>query len=343
MPGGRVVNQLALPGQPVRLHKTIEQVHTDDGQILRVVRKRPVDGSRASVALVHGIAQNRYSYHMPRQSFTAWLAGLGFETWNIELRGHGRSRIRKKYPGSADDYFQRDFPAVIRRMRHEFDGPVFAIGHSLGGATVYAGATYVADLLDGIVPMAPVYSFGGRNPAFRGLGAAFRAAPSPGPFNRVPLPVHVVGAGLGAALPFMDGEHMAVSPINIWHPGTMERKSLRWRMNKGFTWVSAGVVRHLLMMAGKGFVSVDGTVDYAARFRRLGTMPLLVIAGSRDTLLPPSDAKTGYLESPAKDKQFVVIGPEHGGRHWGHVDLVQGDRAPKYVWPVIGDWLAERS
>ena len=30
-------------------------------------------------------------------------------------------------------------------------------------------------------------------------------------------------------------------------------------------------------------------------------------------------------------------------RHWGHLDLILGHKAPEEVWPRIVDWLSQRS
>src|SRR4249920_3462141 len=63
---------------------------------LAMIRKRRAvpgsDGTLAPVLLVHGYGQNRYAWHLPARSFSNYLARAGFDVWNLELRGHGRSR-----------------------------------------------------------------------------------------------------------------------------------------------------------------------------------------------------------------------------------------------------------
>src|SRR5206468_2476156 len=59
---------------------------------LAVVRKRRAEGATlAPVLLVHGFGQNRYAWHMPERSFANYLADCGFDVFNVDLRGHGRS------------------------------------------------------------------------------------------------------------------------------------------------------------------------------------------------------------------------------------------------------------
>ena len=58
---------------------------------LACVRKTRVEGpSKGPVVLVHGFAQNRYSWHTSRRSMVNWLALKGWDVYNLELRGHGR-------------------------------------------------------------------------------------------------------------------------------------------------------------------------------------------------------------------------------------------------------------
>ena len=45
------------------------------------------------VILVHGFAQNRYSWTLSERSLSTYFAAAGFEVLNLELRGHGNSRV----------------------------------------------------------------------------------------------------------------------------------------------------------------------------------------------------------------------------------------------------------
>src|SRR5688572_9129836 len=75
----------------VRLHK--ERYLLPGSPPLSLVRKHLPGGPLLPpVLLVHGFAQNRYSWHTSRRSMSAWLAERGFDVWTLELRGHGLSR-----------------------------------------------------------------------------------------------------------------------------------------------------------------------------------------------------------------------------------------------------------
>ncbi len=336
--------QHALADLRVELVKTVESIETADGATLKAVRKRPIGSARASVLLVHGLGQNRYTFHLDKLSFTAWLVSQGYDTWNLDLRGHGRSRKGNPRPQSADDYMQLDFPAAVRTIRKSTDHPVFALGHSIGGAVVYGGAPYVRDLLAGVVGVAPVYAFGGRQPLFAFVGRILSRLPKSRRVNLQPVPVKLAAKLVLGGLPVIEHPMMRKSPFTLWEPRSLPKEVLEFRVSEGFDHLTVGVLRHLMQWATtREFVSLDGRVDYSQRWSQLGDVPLLVVAGSRDTLLPPSDAKVGFSRSPSTDKTFRVFGREDGGHHWGHVDLIQGKKAPGLVWPEIERWLRARS
>ena len=341
---GATERQDAIAGLSVELHKSYERIPTADGAELCAVRKRPVSDARGAILFVHGLGQNRYTFHLEHHSLTTWLVAHGYDTWNLELRGHGRSRETSPRPRSADDYIQLDFPAAAKAVAERTRLPVFAMGHSIGGGVCYAGSTYAVEHLAGLVGLSPVYRFGGRQPMFRVIGKALAKLPRTKRIDLRPLPVELTGRVLTGSLGVIESRAMSYSPFTLWEPKTLPRKQLRERIRRGFDQLTIGVLRHLMDWARtREFTSYDGDIDYAARWRTLGNVPLLVLGADRDTLLPPSDAKIGYAQSPSRDKTFRVFGKQDGGRSWGHVDLVQGRRAPTHVWPIIRRWLDDRT
>ena len=87
-----VVEQLAVPGELVRVRKQHLRL---DGR-LALVRKVLPCGGGPPVVLVHGFAQNRYTWHSSGRSMSAWLAAQGFDVYVLELRGHGRCDGRRR-------------------------------------------------------------------------------------------------------------------------------------------------------------------------------------------------------------------------------------------------------
>ena len=81
---------------------------------IAMVRKRLVGQreTRGAVLLIHGFGQNRYTWHTSRRSFVNYLAVSGFDVFNLELRGRGRSRkFGARDDTGFDDYIREDVPA----------------------------------------------------------------------------------------------------------------------------------------------------------------------------------------------------------------------------------------
>src|SRR6185369_1091676 len=99
-----------------KFHKALVVVKIPDrgGSVpLAMVRKRsdPDCGTRAPVLLIHGYGQNRYAWHLPARSFSNYLARAGFDVFNLDLRGHGRSRhLGAHRPTHVVEFAQEDVP-----------------------------------------------------------------------------------------------------------------------------------------------------------------------------------------------------------------------------------------
>ena len=99
-------------------------------------KHRPEGPSRGPVLLVHGFAQNRYSWHARLRSPSAWWAAQGFDVWNLELRGHGNSRSEGQLGAETFSDYVDDVDQALDAL----PGPAVVVGHSLGGAAAYAVA-----------------------------------------------------------------------------------------------------------------------------------------------------------------------------------------------------------
>src|SRR5262245_30265595 len=86
-----LVEQRVDGGRRAKLSKDVVMT---SGTPLGMVRKRRAGGTatKGAVLLLHGFAQNRYTWHTSQRSFSAYLADEGFDVFAGELRGHGRSR-----------------------------------------------------------------------------------------------------------------------------------------------------------------------------------------------------------------------------------------------------------
>ena len=325
--------------------KEILRALTPQGRTLALVRKFRDDvPRRGAVLLVHGFAQNRYSWHLSTRSFVNYLADRGFDVYNLELTGHGRGREYGTSPARSFDHYVDDTAAVIEAASSwAAVDKMFIIGHSLGGAVCYAAATRVPERVAGLVSVAGIYSFGS-NPVTRGLAKFLEALQPIEPLIRK------LGAGIRSRFVgrvIVDRLEAAdriseMFPMAGWVPGSTEPHVLQERLIRGFDWTGLNILLTMMRWAADGSFEGEGGLNYADLFSTLD-LPLLVIAGDKDRLLPPADARPAYDLSQSTDKTYKLFSPVHEEVHWGHLDIVLGEKAPKHVWPYIGKWLLERA
>jgi polyhydroxyalkanoate synthase len=322
--------------------ETLEQrVHAD--ATLRVRRERLRVGGRVGVVrkhaagrthpgtpvvLVHGFAQNRYTWHTSRRSFSAWLAGEGFDTWNMDLPGHGASRGS----GSEDmDAYVQSVVDVVHAAERATGRAPFLIGHSLGGAVTYAAATRTR--VRGVVGIGALFRFAAANPAIRAL-CHLTEAVRLGPLGALNVRTRLAGRLLARLYSLSDVAGYTL-PVSGWAPGSFEEEVLAERLERGFDWTSANVWFEMARWGARGrFPHEDAwaTTD----------VPLLVTAGDLDHLALPAEARLAHDLSGSGDRTWHAFDLETTGHRWGHLDLVLGRHAPAHVWPVLRDWMAAR-
>jgi polyhydroxyalkanoate synthase len=189
---------------------------------LAMVRKRAADAAggvaetRAPVLLVHGFGQNRYAWHLPARSFANHLAAAGFDVFNLDLRGHGRSRhFGSVRSHGVEDYVREDLPAAVAEVQ-ALSGkrPVWVVGHSLGGLVGYASAPQLDGAVAGIVSIGSPYHFtrgsltlGALTYLFRGLALA--------PVRNAPLPLATVALTIRFMRRFAESPPLSAPPARV--------------------------------------------------------------------------------------------------------------------------------
>lgn len=324
-------------GVQILEREKVEQViHGDERIVLQkerwlvderiaMVRKYVVPGG-PPVVLIHGFAQNRYTWHASRRSMSAYLAGKGYDVYNLELRGHGNSRSDRVAERFAD------YLADVERVAELIAEPAFFIGHSLGGAVVYAAATQMP--MRGVVGIGALFRFAQANRVLNLLCKLSDGMKGSGAIGAVSVRTRLAGRLLGKLYAISDIAGYAF-PISGWAPGSMEPDLLAERLERGFDWTSVQV---WLDMARWGST---GNFDYEEGWKAT-KVPVLVIAGDSDHLMLPEDARVAHDLAGGSDRSYRLFDLHETGFHWGHLDLILGHQAPRFVWPVISDWLGER-
>ncbi|HMJ13141.1 MAG TPA: alpha/beta fold hydrolase, partial [Polyangiaceae bacterium] len=117
--------------------------------------------TRATVLLIHGFGQNRYAFHLPSRSMVNHLARAGFDVFNVDLRGRGRSgHLGAARPSAILDFIRHDVPTALDEIANiSGSQPVFLVGHSLGGVMAYAVAADHPTRVAGVVSLGAPYHF----------------------------------------------------------------------------------------------------------------------------------------------------------------------------------------
>ncbi len=328
-----------------RREKFLKEIVLARGDVpLCFVRKRRADGRppRATVLLIHGFGQNRYTWHLPSRSFANHLASVGYDVWNLDLRGHGRSRrVGAPRPQNLAEYIEEDLPRALEEVhRTTKRDDLFMIGHSLGGLISYASAPLAPGLVQGLVTIGSPYQFTLGSTTLKTIAGVLGLLERAGlPLANVPLPIRAIGRGMRFARRYMESP---LYPVRLrgWHKGAIEPDVLAEHLTYAFDLASFEVMRTMFSWSGgKAFgggvaSEIDG-LSYAERFEQC-RLPLLVIAGTGDDLAPPASVEPAYLRSRSPDKQYREL-------PLGHIDLIVGRDAPRSTWPMVERWLDART
>jgi pimeloyl-ACP methyl ester carboxylesterase len=292
------------------------------------------DGTRAPVLLVHGFGQNRYAWHLPARSLANHLARAGFDVFNLDLRGHGRSRhFGARRCSSVEDYVREDLPHAVEEVRALSGGrPVYLVGHSLGGLVSYAAAPALDGAVAGIVSIGSPYHFTRGSMTLTAIAFAMRAVAFVGLPN-APLPLAPIGVTMHTIRRFAESPLYPI-PLRGWHAGACEPHVLEQHLRLAFDRAAMAEMVDMFGWAVENRFGGPGT-DYVERFEKLD-VPLLVVAGSNDDLAPPASVRPGFQRSGDRDKTYRTL-------PLGHIDLLVGRDAPLMTWPLVTQWLDKRA
>jgi alpha-beta hydrolase superfamily lysophospholipase len=317
-----------------------ELVVSSSGSVpLAMVRKRLAaneGGTRAPVLLVHGFGQNRYAWHLPSRSLANHLARAGYDVFNLDLRGHGRSRhLGGRRSRGVDDYVLEDLPSAVEEVQAlSGQRSVYLVGHSLGGLCSYAAAPGLQGAVAGISSIGSPYHFCRGSLSLSAVAFFVRAVTAAGvPLGNPALAVKHIGSMMRVVRRFAESPLYPI-PWRGWHRGALEPHVLDQHLSLAFD--SAGMGEMLNMFEWAIEKRFGGSKsDYCGSFEKLD-IPLLVIAGANDDLAPPSSVRPAFTRSRARDKTYRAM-------PFGHIDLLVGRDAPLSTWTLIERWLGDRA
>jgi len=318
------------PRSPTRA--AVEFARTTDGWDIALHHYAGARSDFPPVILCPGYACNRHFLDFDdRYSLARFLTRRGFDSWVLELRGHGLSEPAdggRSRAWTFDDLVEFDVPTAVAYVRAQCSGrrPVW-VGHSMGGMLMYAALSQdaaVGESIAGLVTLAAPVAFPPvASQMMRSLGQLFLALPFPRQ-----VPQRSILVALWWVISWSPGATVVgMNPANVDHhvfsdalrraihdvPQTMLRQLAEWSLSGEFR-------------------SSDGAVDYRANLPHI-TAPALIIAGSMDRLASPQMVRFAYDRISSTCKRYREFAD------YGHVDLLFGRRAPEEVFAAVSEWL----
>lgn len=321
--------------QPIQDDGIIRAATRDGWRIALGVRLPRGEARLPPVLLVHGLSANRWLLDAGAERFSlaAHLAGLGFRTFTLDLRGHGDSRHppRRARPWCFDDYAREDVPAALEAIRRATgQSQVLWVGHSLGAVLGLVACQLHAERVAGIVSVAGPVTFDEDGLVAHYLGWGFLVD---GRYNRTLARMVSPYAGLTHPV----AAELAINGHNVDRPvfQRLMANAIEDVPHRVFLqladWVRSDACR-----------SADRTVDYRAGLSAC-RQPALFLSAPRDHLAPPEVVRRSF-ELWGGPKELVEVGTAGGwSADYGHTDLLVGKRAPQEVFPQIARWLTAHS
>jgi pimeloyl-ACP methyl ester carboxylesterase len=321
-----------------------DEVHTArtrDGWRLAVSRYRPRGATRRRhpVVLCHGLAASRVGFDLPGRSLAQHLADRGWDTWSVDLRGHGLSDAptlfgERSFGWAFDHYLHQDVPAALDVVLGEAGAAeAHWLGHSMGGVLLYAHLASAAEprIRSGVAV--------GSSLDYSGSPTEFRAVLEARGLVDL-LPAVPLGQFAAATAPLAGRFENRLETFNAWAPN-VEPELVRKLNASTFHAISTPVLQQLATALEEGGLrSADGKVRYMEGLPR-AQVPVLALAGTQDRQCDPGAARVPIEALGTPDKELLVFGKEHGHpTEYGHFDLLIGRRAPAEVWSRIEAWLA---
>lgn len=284
--------------------------------------------------LVHGMRDLAWSLDPIAQAFRD-----RFHVVALDLRGHGDSRKapkgKKRSKNDFDAYVRLDAPAAVAYVRQQARAQSVAwVGHSMGGMIGYGYLGRGGEGVEALVTIASgsTVKQSGLVYAVANLSAVTAILPQ----------VHTRAIGRTNAAVF--GGWVAFHLDNfIYNRENLSPRERKLLAGTALENLSRGETRQFRRwVKQKTFVSKDGKDDYAANLSRVEA-PALLVSGTVDLVVPPSNVQHALVRLGSSDKTHRTVGLSEGDDwDFGHVDLVSGRRAAATVFPIVSDWLATR-
>lgn len=273
-----------------------DSFRTTDGLNLRCYAVQPTTGSpQARVILVHGLGDHAGS--LPYQNLSAYLAARNFAVYAFDLRGHGQSE-GKRMAVTAFQELRQDVGSFVALVQSTPpDAPLFLVGLSLGGLIALNYSQHFPDGLTGVVGIAPA----------------------------------VTEAGVPALVRWLVPLLARLAPGFAFDPGLdLQGISRDTAVAQAYTSDPLFQTRTTLRLAAELLLAMAETRRLAAQLH----LPLLILHGTADTIVPPAGSALFWQQAASPDKERLT----YDGAY--HNLLLEPNR--EQIFADIVRWLEQR-
>ncbi len=209
------------------------------------------------------------------------LVGRGYRISAFDLRWHGKSSGKRGLIQSWDD-FRQDIRIFIDIVRKETGADeIFLLGHSLGGLIVLNYALYYPEHLKGVIASAPALAQKGVSPVTMTLAKVLSHI-TPGLTLKTGLDVSAISRDPGVVQAYIQ------DPL-VHSKGTPR-------------------------LGAEMQATMDWTNAHAGDFK----LPILIVHGDADRIVPQESSLSFYERIKSTDKQRIVY---PSGFHESHNDI----------------------
>ena len=228
-------------------------------------RERMLEAPKGSIILVHGVGEHYGRYRHVEEA----LSRAGYNFHMMDLRGHGQSDGIRVHVDRFDRYLE-DLDLLVSRVQQAHQGPIFLVGHSLGG-------------------LIAVRYLETRTPRFAGVvlsGAALK------PTIKPPLPIFLALRAISVLRPH--------TPV----PGLVPVRYICRDTNVVVRYATDPLV-HRNLTTGFGMASIDAMERSLAEARKID-LPILILHGGDDKIVARSASDDLYRKVRSVDKTLKI-------------------------------------
>ena len=284
---------ISIPANPVPDHAVTGTIKTPDGVGLRFARWNPPPGRKGTVVLLQGRAEYIEKYFETVRD----LQGRGFAVATFDWRGQGLSdrALADRHKGHVRNFseYATDLSAIMEQVvLPDCPPPIFALGHSMGGAIAIRACHDGSRWFERIVLSAPMIAL---RP-----GPMLRAA---GPLARF---MRLIGRG-SAYIPTghakSTGSEDFIGNVLTSDPVRFSRNAAVLEEEPGL-----GLGSPTIAWADSAFRAMKAfTVpSYAAGIRQ----PILMVAAGRDEVVSTPAIETFGMNLQA-GRHLILAGSRH--------------------------------